>query len=1114
MHPQINKKKDEKILGYESQNIIAKGIIYWIKRKLNKKKFNEILSNEKKKFKSFLTYEDYTKIRDQDFIYKMLEKNHQYLLNKYNKFINNIEIQNFTKIINLKFDKENKYYNFQNNDNNLDNVKKSNPLLFSFGNKEIFNPTEMRKFGNYSNNLELKNDENNIIHENKNLFLNLLLNFSDNSDIIKFIENDLIEKGFTCQQNISNKDFTTKNNMNFVKSRLNMINECNIKQLEFSGNDTKKDKILFNTLNIKSSNFDQNNFKNYSNNDLKKNFNNLNINNHSNIYKASKLINSNSHSSNHDFFNINSYFNNPINFSKDVIVEKKISQKELSLNLLTSKDFPIKIYHFIPLIHILSFTSSEFSQLNRILCANILPFDTFPLKIDFPLGLSLIASLNITEFKSDIIQDISISDFQKENISGTYKNNNKDISSNENHSTTLDDKYAKEFYDRYFKEKQVEAFSEFSEESLNKENYLRGSKTNYSELFRDEEFPEDRIENEINKNNENINKEYILTELKYEDENENRIFFENRNEKTYDNFNLNTENKFFKLNLNVSKELSPNEKKYIEINSTKKNHSIATNNYKNKKIIINSSKNNLFKNNLNDKDFFLKEIKKTSKIVNVSPNNSKIFNYKKISNVKKIDNNYRDTFNNKNKKIIITCNNGKRDIGTNHDLYDENFYNDSDLQKTLEENTTLNLSKLNTKLKYNKPPQFKQRIKSYLKMSDKKFKPNANNNMKICNSLSQNNYDNNNNYNKFNNRNINNFQFCNNSNFNDFHSQLSSFNKVFTTNNLIINNTINNLDKDIYKNIRNHQISSIDKYKYFDDDYQNDIYNSIYIPASELNNYNIPTYSNADNEFDKMSCMDKTHMYNFNKIEKNLISHFNENNINDFNSIRKNKTLHLKDNKNYIYSKNFVMKNSKTININKRNRNTIKNEFDYQNVNTENLNFDTISICTKNENNTENYIYKTINNDSVNDRIEKINNISNLNKKYFERPGTNLKKYRENASINNFNTINHTNETESNFGHYNDDSIEDIIENEIDENKILYEENIPMEKTIFNKINNMKILPIKFLSNTLDSSLLVDKNNNNQIKLEKKVNLKKKIPIPKYYIKNTFEILKKNIDNQ
>ena len=124
----------------------------------------------------------------------------------------------------------------------------------------------------------------------------------------------------------------------------------------------------------------------------------------------------------------------------------KLKTKQISLTVWISEKFPLKISQFLPLLHIMSFTSQEFSKLKSTLSGKNLPFDTFPLKISYPLGISFYALLNVNNFTLNPKIDINLFD---ENI---YQSKDQLIP----FFNELDENYAKDFYDKYYLEKNNE----------------------------------------------------------------------------------------------------------------------------------------------------------------------------------------------------------------------------------------------------------------------------------------------------------------------------------------------------------------------------------------------------------------------------------------------------------------------------------------------------------------------------------------------------------------------------------------------------------------------------------------------------------------------------------
>jgi hypothetical protein len=173
----------------------------------------------------------------------------------------------------------------------------------------------------------------------------------------------------------------------------------------------------------------------------------------------------------------------------------EILKKPVEMSVWISEEFPIKLSHFIPLIHILSFISSEFAELKSSLSNKFLPFESFPLKISFPLGLTFYAFLQVTNYSSSISDPDSIFklDYSKE------LNVEKDIKKID----LNDNKYAQDFYERYYEEKRNNPETECDQSILNERLH---------EVFMTEESDFSKTEKvEIHKTN---NREYYSVENK------------------------------------------------------------------------------------------------------------------------------------------------------------------------------------------------------------------------------------------------------------------------------------------------------------------------------------------------------------------------------------------------------------------------------------------------------------------------------------------------------------------------------------------------------------------------------------------------------------------------
>jgi hypothetical protein len=164
----------------------------------------------------------------------------------------------------------------------------------------------------------------------------------------------------------------------------------------------------------------------------------------------------------------------------------KIHEKPIDMSVWICDSFPIKISHFIPLIHILSFISTEFAELKSTLCSNFLPFQSFPMKISFPLGLSFYALLQVTsfttKFKNYSTFDLNYenNDFSNSLFDSSPKNKNKNKKNSKSNISEfnklkpeeLNQDYAKDFYDKYYLEKKQEG----DNSDFDKESYLQNEK--------------------------------------------------------------------------------------------------------------------------------------------------------------------------------------------------------------------------------------------------------------------------------------------------------------------------------------------------------------------------------------------------------------------------------------------------------------------------------------------------------------------------------------------------------------------------------------------------------------------------------------------------------------
>jgi hypothetical protein len=129
---------------------------------------------------------------------------------------------------------------------------------------------------------------------------------------------------------------------------------------------------------------------------------------------------------------------------------KNFKKKSVEMSIWISESFPIKISHFMPLIHILSFASNEFSDLKSALVSGFLPFDSFPLKICFPLGFSFHALLSVISFSNYSPPDstFELQYTEKENRVSSFLRTGGDY-------VELDKNYANDFYAEYYLEQNM-----------------------------------------------------------------------------------------------------------------------------------------------------------------------------------------------------------------------------------------------------------------------------------------------------------------------------------------------------------------------------------------------------------------------------------------------------------------------------------------------------------------------------------------------------------------------------------------------------------------------------------------------------------------------------------
>lgn len=97
-----------------------------------------------------------------------------------------------------------------------------------------------------------------------------------------------------------------------------------------------------------------------------------------------------------------------VEYSNSLIVKylekksvSKTDKKIVSINLFFSDEFPMKLTHILPLIHVLSMISNEFDIVKRILTLDTLPFNQLPVKISFPIGMSFYGLFEVVNYSDE-----------------------------------------------------------------------------------------------------------------------------------------------------------------------------------------------------------------------------------------------------------------------------------------------------------------------------------------------------------------------------------------------------------------------------------------------------------------------------------------------------------------------------------------------------------------------------------------------------------------------------------------------------------------------------------------------------------------------------------------
>jgi hypothetical protein len=80
---------------------------------------------------------------------------------------------------------------------------------------------------------------------------------------------------------------------------------------------------------------------------------------------------------------------------------KKTTKKTITAGIWLSKNHPLSLDSFFPLLHVLSFSSKQIAKFKDYLDKYQLPKGSFPLKAKVPLFLTMKASFSLTNLSFD-----------------------------------------------------------------------------------------------------------------------------------------------------------------------------------------------------------------------------------------------------------------------------------------------------------------------------------------------------------------------------------------------------------------------------------------------------------------------------------------------------------------------------------------------------------------------------------------------------------------------------------------------------------------------------------------------------------------------------------------
>jgi hypothetical protein len=80
-------------------------------------------------------------------------------------------------------------------------------------------------------------------------------------------------------------------------------------------------------------------------------------------------------------------------------------RKKFDMMVYLDNNFPLKLQFLNPILYILSLLSNEFSTISNVISSQLLPFNTVPLKIIFPAGMSFDGMISVDNYSNELISE-------------------------------------------------------------------------------------------------------------------------------------------------------------------------------------------------------------------------------------------------------------------------------------------------------------------------------------------------------------------------------------------------------------------------------------------------------------------------------------------------------------------------------------------------------------------------------------------------------------------------------------------------------------------------------------------------------------------------------------